>query len=136
MATTETYTVAWPYIDWGGKEPKQYVAELEAKYDLLINAGFDTGNGFSLGLGKDDQIGFTKLYAHLILKEKKNALPSQIPIADNKRKSRVLTIAQLENVLSAYGDYAITIWGQKVVYEDAINSALTVEDLNNITIVF
>ena len=109
---------AMPRPDWATDQSSAILAgraveAVEASYRQTIAEGYDTGNGYSLGMTKDDQLNWTGLLTGYKAGEDAGAITPQSPVAfrDRDGNPRQATLHE----------FRLMMWGvtQAVVAADA-----------------
>jgi hypothetical protein len=84
----------------------------QVAFNVAIQNGFDTGLGFKLALGDQDRNAFTQMFVMINTAKEKGLLQDDSPqaVADIDGELHTLTVAQLTDLLLAYGAHYKTLW--------------------------
>ena len=118
------------------KAKAQKLQELEQWYNQQIDAGYDTGKGFSLKLHKEDRDAFAQLL--LLVREGLDlgtlSINSTLEVLDTINAVQILTVQEFRQMMVGYGLYYKQLWNQYVAKRKEIENAQTVEEVNRISI--
>ena len=98
----ETRTYGWAIEDLSDAEKKQRA------FDAAIEAGYDTGLGYSIALGDKDRADFTSML--MLLNAAGTPDTDMTQIADTTGTLHPISVGDLKPMLVQYGAYYLSVW--------------------------
>lgn len=98
----------------------EYASEPQRIFHEAVEAGYDTGLGYSLGLSTEDRNAFATFLTQYANKEALGTATasSTVALADTDGHLHYMTLQEARVILDAYGDYYSGLW---VAYKSAIS---------------
>lgn len=111
LTKKETVLITKYKVEWVVKNLPEVDLKRIAFEDAVEN-GYDTGNGYKLGLKDSDRAAFNEMLALQNLAVRKSLKQSSdlIEIADIEGNLISMSIEEFETLMLQYGDYFIQIW--------------------------
>ena len=108
---------------------KAKLAQIDADFDSITRQGWDSGQGFSLGITAQD---VSLLVGLFVLAKEASAMGlNPPPLIDMHGGIHALTMSELTALMLQYGQARALISAQDAMRRKAVESATTIEEVNN-----
>ena len=102
---------------------------IDADFDSITKLGWDSGQGFNLGITAQD---VSLLVGLFVLAKEANAMGlNPPPLIDMHGGIHALTMSELTALMLQYGQARALISAQDAMRRKAVESATTIEEVNN-----
>ena len=109
---------------------KAKLAQIDADFDSITKLGWDSGQGFSLGITAQD---VSLLVGLFVLAKEASAMGlNPPPVIDMNGGIHALSMQELTALMLQYGQARALISAQDAMRRKAVENAITIEEVDNI----